>query len=221
MRQTINVILIGLFVFPWSPMDAQEENPIRLDQEFWMRYGIEKKVNKKMDMTLQWSRRFDDKRTFVKNTFLELGTDYGITKALKVGFSVRRIDRREGRPDRNRITFSGRFKHKLYKYASMSYRVRIERQWEEGEDQRDRFRSKLLLKSSEYKSLPRPYVSAEYFYSLQGAFDAWSKKRFKLGLSYDFWTNNELSVAFIVQEDLNMKKPQRDEVWSVDYTYSF
>ncbi len=220
MRKSV-ILIMSLIVACVFLAKAQEENPIRLDQEFWMRYGVEKEINNRSDISVQWSRRFDEKRSLVKNTFLEISSGFKLNKYLKLGIKARRIDRKGDKESSDRITFMGRAKYRFMDKLDLSTRLQFERQWEREEDTRDRYRAKVSAKMTRIKEYPRPLVSLEYFFREQGGFSGWSKERWKFGFDQRFLKRHELTLCFVIQEDLNIRKPQRDEVWSIDYMLSF
>ncbi len=215
-----NFITVVLCLILFSGLKAQEEKPLRIDQEFWMSFGLEKSILKKGVVFAEWARRFEDHRTYVKNTFVEFGAEYEVLQNVDFGISFRRVDRGEEKEQRDRLSLIAKYKIKLYNF-NLSYRLKGERTWEDFNPTTNRIRNRIMLKSKWDQLYCSPFVSAEIFYTKNEEFDAWSRYRYKAGIAGEILKNHSLSVAFILQKDLNERKPMQDEVWSVAYQLKF
>jgi len=230
------IILILLLEFISFNLNAQYIE----DAGLWSKFNIEKKITRSFSFNLNQEARFNENITRPNTFFTEFGTTYK-NKGFKVSATYRFAQKKllSGFYSfRHRYYFDLQFRFFKIKKVSLTNRIRYQSQYEDyytslrGKIPENYLRDQLVLKME----LPRkikPYVAGEIFYRLKdldikepeiitkskrNKIDNW---RGKAGVNYEFNLRNSLGIFYMIQQEMNVKRPVRDYIAGIEYNISF
>lgn len=212
------VSLCILFFIP-STLLAQSE---LVDTELWTGIAAKMKLNKKFKIDLEQQFRFKDTVQTFKSSFTELSLRYKINKrfSLKTGYrySVRMGYRQR---NRNRMSLFVYYNWDKKKFPiSLQLRAGFQNDIEVYNGQLiTNSRNRIKLK---YKSLKdsKPFMAYESFYRFNSK-NEFRGNRFTAGLSWDLTKSAELTGFYRVEQEINVKEPERQHIGGIMFTYSF
>ena len=214
MRILLSVIGCCLLFFT---IQAQEYSPRSQDAELWTALTLNKKVNKKIDVSTNLAYRRQNNFSDFKSSFVQFNVKYDLLKKLYVGTSYRYTDR-PGADYEHIWMFRSRYKYRL-KPFDLSARFRYDYRLNESSETRQIFRQKLQVKYRRKKKFYRPYVFYEFFY--EKSFNYSDYNRYRLGFGSEFRVTKDfsLNLAYFLQSDQNQARPEDSYVFDVGFSY--
>lgn len=171
--------------------------------------------------------RFNENVTEVGTIYTDLGLDYKINKHFQVSLNYRFVEKR--RTDdyysfRQRIYIDLKYDEKI-KPFQIQFRSRIQDEYADigraadGGIPEFYLRNKLTVKLDKWKKLT-PFVSVELFSPLEndykGLFD---NIRSSAGIDYDLSKHHKVELFYMIQQELNVSRPETDFVLGLGYGF--
>tara|TARA_B110000285_G_C15029883_1_gene566134 strand:+ start:343 stop:993 length:651 start_codon:yes stop_codon:yes gene_type:complete len=188
------------------------------DNELWMGGALDLKLNKKWSVGLKEQFRINNNISTLNQTFTGLYGKYKINKY----FGLRGNYRFVARPQKNnktRISLDALAHWKKKDFPlSFGYRLRLQRAVISGaKNTRSYIRNKFSINYNLSK-LVDPFIAYEIYFRPD-------KKEFRvsrltLGLDWKLNKRMELTSFYRIQRDINVKKPARQNIIGVMFTYN-
>lgn len=197
------------------------------DAQVWTSVSLEAKIVKKLTANVAQEVRFNENVTEVGTIYTDLGLDYKINKHFQVSLNYRFVEKR--RTDdyysfRQRIYIDLKYDEKL-KPFQIQFRSRIQDEYADigraadGGIPEFYLRNKLTVKLDKWKKLT-PFVSVELFSPLEndykGLFD---NIRSSTGIDYDLSKHHKVELFYMIQQELNVSRPETDFVLGLGYGF--
>lgn len=199
------------------------------DMQLWTNISLEKKLTKTFSLNFTEEVRFNENISEVGQFFSDLGGTYKISKAWRVSANYRFTNKRQvdnSYSKRHRYYLDLSFKKK-FDLIVFSFRTRFQSQYADIYSSNDGTfpsyysRNKLSLKLDLNKKY-LPYLNAEMFYQLNNPDgNKVDNMRYSVGLEYEFNKRMGVDLFYMIQQEYNVKNPERDFVVGVGYKYSF
>lgn len=199
------------------------------DMQLWTNISLEKKLTKTFSFNFTEEVRFNENISEVGQFFSDIGGTYKISKAWRISANYRFTNKRQvdnSYSKRHRYYFDLSFKKK-FNLIVFSFRTRFQSQYADIYSSNDGTvpsyysRNKLSLKLDLNKKYS-PYLSAEMFYQLNNPDgNKIDNMRYSGGLEYEFNKRMGVDLYYMIQQEYNVKNPERDFVVGVGYKYSF
>jgi hypothetical protein len=227
MKFLLKYILI-LFTLINVPAFSQT---IPQDAWLWTTFSLEKKITQKTSVFFEEELRFFDNDSRINLFFSNLGVDYQLNKNFKLSLVYRFINKNQDDAyfsKRHRLYVDFSYKQKLNDFAIV-YRIRFQGQVrdvyssEYGRVIESYMRHKIDIKYN-YKRFT-PYVAAEFRFQInnpdfQQADDLWNRMRLYAGSDYKINRQNSVGIYYMIQQDFNNKRIERDFTLGFQYSIS-
>ncbi len=226
---SIKTLLFSVFFI--SVANAQTEGD--KDWASWNTIGIEYKLNKKWNFSLEEQLRLKENISVVDNYFTQLSAEYKLFKNFKLGGGLRYIRENDnkgnvqGYENHFRFNLDAIYKHKINDFT-LSYRLRYQNKNElgissdEGDYANQNVRFKTAIKYDIKNWSFDPKFSAEIFNKFQeGEENGFNKFRLTLGTDYKIKNFGKLGIFYRVEKELNVDFPDTTNILGLKYTYSF
>jgi len=206
---------MGLFLCMMTQVVSAQ---IPTDNELWLGGAIDLKLNKKWSVELEEQFRINNNISTLNQAFTELSGKYKINKYFGLKGNYRFV----GRPKKNNknrlsIDILAKWKKKNFP-LSFGYRLRLQRAITSGsKNTRSYIRNKFGVNYNLSK-LVDPFIAYEIYFRPD-------KKEFRvsritLGLDWKLNKRMELTSFYRIQRDINIKKPTRQNIIGVMFTYN-
>jgi hypothetical protein len=211
------------------PAFAQNE-----DLNLWTSAGIEKKLSRRFSIALSEELRLKENISQFDMTYTNLGVKFKLSKKIRLSLYYRFIQKQ-------RLDESMSFRHRIYGDVSFHFkfnrflivdRIRYQAQVKDyyssefGSLPEDNLRNRLELKYDIKKKPIMPYIGGEIAYQFMNPAkpeqaDQLNLARIFTGLEFTILDNHSLDLFYMVQQELNVKKPMRDYVIGLSYGFKF
>lgn len=216
----MNKFLLVLFSVFYLSFGFNQVN----DAGYWSELELEKKINLRSSVSLSENIRLIENFTRVSTHFTQLSYKYKILSNLNVALSYRfaqRFKYDETMNYRNRFMLDLNYEIKLKK-LNIGFRERYQRQYEDAmrnnwNEPISTFRSKINFEYDLEKKY-KPYFSAEVFLK---DFKMLNNLRFCLGASYKFNKKISLTLAYIINKEVQVANPMTFYLVSSSVKYVF
>lgn len=195
----------------------------------WTEIGAKGKFSKKLEWGLEWTNRFGSNG--LETSFPQATIKYKVTKWFKPSVDYRAIFSRQKNTNydfSNRLNFNAEFKHTIdrlqgslrlrYQYSfdhisSQSYDVEF--------DQAFRIKPQISYDINDF--LLSPTTSIEFFYdpTFSKLGRRFTKYRLQIGADLDLNSAHEISIGYILDQQINLPAPETKHILSLSYTYNF
>lgn len=202
------------------------------DAGLWLSLNIEKKLSKRLELSLTEAYRIKENYTQHNLFYTDLGIAYKPAGFMKVSLSYRNVQKfrlDETVSFRHRLTMDIALKKKLGHWIP-SFRQRIQTQVKDIYSSetgnipvwfvRERFELKYDLDRPF-----QPYAAVEWRYQLKDPRNmdlngTWNRVRYTLGFDYKLNEKNALSLYYLIQRGFNVPEPQNLYITGLSYTLS-
>lgn len=207
------LILLFSLLFGIGNMHAQTT-----DIELWSGGALNLKVHKRFSASADQVFKFNDTVSHFKSAYSELGGRFKINRMFSIGLNYRYI---ENPPNKNAHRYSGDFIFNLGKKGfPLSFQDRLRYQHEvriSNKNADDYVRNKFTLDYN-LSRLVDPYISYEPFFRLNGK-NEFRVMRYEIGLDWRIIENLHLTSFYLLQKDVNVKKPDKIHVIGLILSY--
>jgi hypothetical protein len=199
------------------------------DAQLWTSVSLEKKIVKQLSVSLSEELRFSDNITELGTIFTDIGLTWKFHKNWRLSGNYRftnkiRLDNSYSK--RHRYYFDLSYRKKFYQFSVIA-RTRFQSQYadvnssETGHLSDYYSRNKLTLKYNITRKIA-PYLSAEAFIPINNPkIKGIDNMRYSLGLEWEFVKNSTFDIFYLIQQEYQVKNPERDFVTGIGYCYSF
>ncbi|MBL4754590.1 MAG: DUF2490 domain-containing protein [Flavobacteriales bacterium] len=200
----------GILFILWVGVVSAQNN----DAQLWTWVSIQKKINKRMEVSLEQQLRLDNNISAIGNVFTEASLSYRFNKYVRYTVNYRYINRgqREGGfISGNRYTGDLRLRYKMKPFI-ITYRNRMQREFRnelKGVREITFNRNKLEVALDLDKKFS-PFFAFEIYYHFNKS--EFNKNRYTLGVDFDLKNRNEFSLYYRLQQTYNVKNPGLDYI---------
>jgi hypothetical protein len=220
----LKIFLVSFFVLYNVCAFAQNN-----DMQLWTNISVEKKLTKTFSLNYAEEVRFNENISEVGQFFSDLGGTYKISKTWRISVNYRFTNKRQlddSYSKRHRYYFDLSYKKKFDRIIFL-FRTRFQSQCadincsDDGKIPDYYSRNKVTFKF-DFDKKYIPYISAEMFYQLNNPDgNVIDNMRYAGGVEYQFNKRASLDLFYLIQQEYNCVKPERDFVIGVGYNYSF
>jgi len=200
------------------------------DMELWTSVELEKKVSKKVRISLEEELRFNDNISRFNKFYSNLGLSYRINKFVRVGCNYRFEQKKQPEnyySTRHRLSAELILRYKVNRFR-ISCRNRYQQKYadinssDDGLIPRSYTRSRIQVEYNIRKNPLTPYISYEFYYKVNNVEDnEIDTNRYTAGLEYPLNKRNDLDIFFRIAEQVNVNKPVTSSIIGVSYSFSF
>ncbi len=211
-------VLIAFFCVVGSMALFGQESKVREDFEVWLSSSVDMKLNKKFNAEVKIAHRLENNARFQKTSFIEPALSYEITKRFETSLSYRYNYDFLDKERVNRIISRTNYTYRFKPY-DLGYRLRFD--LESGNnDIVDVVRNRFSFRYKRKKHKLSPGISAELFTSNRRRGWISDKIRLVAELNYRLDKRHRLSLGYMLQNEFNRSRPQRDFILLAGYRYS-
>lgn len=225
-----NALVLFLFLIGFGAI-AQNDFGV------WSGAEVKYNLSKKVEFGLECQMRFDNNSTRLNNTFVSPYGSYKLKKFLEIGLGYRWTNESDpgsfyGQTNTHRVTIDLEAK-KIIDFIvknsrwDLGFRLRSTHETGNGDRNSDYLRGQLELKYNVKGVKLEPFVSFEGFLhfndqlvytsdNVRGVHRV-NKLRYRLGCKYEFMANQEVSLFYMIQDELENAKSEF--VLGIGYTY--
>ncbi len=197
------------------------------EQDARLYAGTEITVNLSPDMHLAFNQeaRFVENVSIFDKSISELGLKYNISKHLRIGLTYRltnKLNKDNYFRQWHRLQLDLRITQKIHNFR-ISYRTMYQSQYKNILSSKNGFipdnylRNRLSLQYRESKKI-RPYISAELFTPIFTNKKPYIDEiRYVSGLDYIFNRRYSLGLFYMLQNEMNIKKPNKNHVYGISF----
>lgn len=196
--------------------------------KIWTELGIKGSITKKLDWAAEMTTRFGGNGI---ETYFAQGTlKYKVTKWFRPSIDYRAIFnyKQVNYTFTNRINLNAEFKHNISRFSG-SARIRYQYSFQklistnDYDAEFDRaIRFKPQISYDIKKSFITPTLSIEYFYNpmYMPLGQRFTKYRASVGVDLEFDSPHQISVGYILDQQINLPSPERKHILSLSYAYN-
>lgn len=198
------------------------------DLQLWTNISLEKKITKTFSLNYAEEVRFNENISEVGQFFSDLGCNYKISKSWRISVNYRYTNKKkldDSYSKRNRYYIDLSYRKKFDKVICV-FRTRFQSQYVDvysssiGRIPEYYSRNKLTFKIDLDKKFA-PYLSIEMFYQLHNPEgNDIDNMRYTGGVEYQFNKKASLDIFYMIQQEYNVKRPERDYVIGIGYSIS-
>jgi hypothetical protein len=215
-------LLVFIGIIPCNTVKSQNK-----DAQLWTSVSAEAKIVKKLTANVAQEVRLNENITEVGTIYTDLGLEYKVNKHFQFSLNYRFVEKR--RSDdyysfRTRIYIDLKYDKKI-KPFQIHFRSRIQNELADigraadGGIPEYYLRNKLTVKLDKWKKLS-PFVSVELFSPLEdeykGLFD---EIRSSAGIDYDLSKHHKVELFYMIQQEMNVSRPETDFVLGLGYAF--
>lgn len=224
MINKIRVILILLIVLNFTKLPAQVD-----DAALWSHVSIQKNISSFFSLELNQEFRFNENISELGTAFTETGFQYKIIDNIRIGANYRFIQRR-------RLDNSYSFRHQHAYFLNLRMEVgkfdfilreKIQSRYtdinssEDGKISENKLRSRLSVRYDLSKRYT-PFISAEIYYQLNNPEgNEIDNMRYQAGMDYEINKFHSVSIAYLIDKEINQNNPRTDYVIDIGYEFNF
>lgn len=198
------------------------------DAGLWLSINAEKKITPSLTLNLSEEFRFNENISELGSFFSDAGISYKISKMFRASANYRLTNKRNLN---NSYTMRHRFyvdlaARKKIKPVTFLLRTRLQ-SFSESFSTPDKdspeyyLREKLSLKFDLDKKWA-PYIYSEFYYSLNNPKGNYiDKMRYAAGLEYTVNRMHSFDFYYMIQNEMNIKNPERDFIIGLGYNFIF
>lgn len=196
----------------------------------WTEVGVKGSVTKKLDWGFEVTNRFGN--TGHETFFPQATLKYKVTKWFRPSLDYRAIFSREDNGNysfSNRLNVNAEFKHVIDRFtlsARIRYQYSFDRfiaseNYDVEFDKAFRFKPQVMYDIN--NSFLSPVVSIEYFYNptFGPLGQRFTKYRAFAGVEFEIDSPHEISIGYILDQQINVPAPDRKHILSISYAYNF
>ena len=214
------IFYLALLLLGINPYSGKAQNEVSdSDLELWTGGVYALNINKKWKVELEQQFRFNDTISKFKSTFSEISARYRLNKHFKLKGSYRYSIRNEER-NRKRITL-----HLYYSWSKKKFPLAIQlRSGLQNDDevwtnqQITYARNRIKLEFVDFKNFT-PYLGYESFYRFNYR-NEFRVNRYTIGLKWEFNKKLEGNFFYRIDDEINVKFPQRQNIIGIMMVYS-
>ncbi|MGI8893450.1 MAG: DUF2490 domain-containing protein, partial [Bacteroidia bacterium] len=195
----------------------------------WLSLSVEKKVSTFLSVELSQEFRFYENISEVGTAFSQAEFQYKIFRELRMGGEYRFIQSK-------RLDDTYRIRHRyaffiIYIFDLNRFSIRIREKFqsrytqinssEGGNIPKDILRSRLTV-NYDLRKRYSPFVAGELYLQLNNPIgNEIEKLRYKAGIDYEVNKHHSLTLAYLIDKEVNQNKPRTDYVFDIGYNFSF
>jgi Protein of unknown function (DUF2490) len=188
--------------------------------ELWNTIGLSKKIFKKTTLAVQQSLRLRENATTFNSTFTEVALSYELVKKLEISINYRHIFRDKYAVNNQRIYGILDYSNSIKRFT-YGIRTRFEKQYEMNEIPEKTWRNRIKISYNIPKMPLEPFGFVEGFYDINNIQSQLERIRLCFGLSYKLDKQNEFSICYINQNEVNIENPAITNIIGLEYNYKF
>ena len=198
----------------------------RLSQA-WIDLSISKKCFKKLDVSLGITNRIGD--LGIQTNFSQFSVKYKLSDWMKPSIDYRLVSNRQ---ENGAYQFSNRFNtniqfSKEVKRFDFGLRLRYQYSFSKLVSQQNdpefdlAYRIKPSFSYDINNSIISPTMSVEYFYNPENSAlgNRFTKTRYNFGINLELDGSHELTLAYILDQQINLPDPLQKHIVSISYNY--
>ena len=221
------LLLISLFIIAINAQnaDAKKSKYPKEDRGAWGTFVVKYELTKKFSLEFDQELRYYKNYKTLEQSLTDFGANYSITDWMKAGLTYRYksyFDEDDEDKDQyaQELHANLSFKHTVLGFG-LSDRMRLQSRFLEKEDNQYFFRNKLTVEYKELAKWVSPYISAEVYHRIgAGSDNEINKARFSLGLTFEPFKDNEISIYFLRENEYNKKKIVNSNIIGLEYEIS-
>ncbi|MGE0562512.1 MAG: DUF2490 domain-containing protein [Flavobacteriales bacterium] len=195
------------------------------DAGLWLNVGLEKKITQKFSAQFSHALRYNENISELGTSFSEIGLSYKIIKPLTFNVVYRfaqkkRVD--DFYSNRHRYAFNVVYRLKIHQFK-LNFREQYQSSYkdigtsETGSIPTNHFRSKITI-AYDLEKKYTPFISYELFYEIVEYID---NMRYKVGVEYELDKFNTFNLYYMIDKEMNVKKPWTSYVIGLGYNFTF
>ncbi len=197
---------------------AAQSDVSATDSELWVGHTFKLKINKKIRAELEQQTRINDNLGGLKSSFAEFGFRYKLADYLNFKLQYRYTVYDERR-NRHRFSLDINLKEKLKKTPlTLKYRLRIQNSTVSYTGQNITFLRNQIGVEYNLSKLVDPFAEYESFYRLNLK-NEFRVNRYTLGLEWKVNKKIDLKTLYQVDQEFNVKSPERQNIVGVMFSY--
>jgi len=198
----------------------------RLSQA-WIDLSISKKFSNKLDVSLGMTNRIGD--LGIQTNFSQFSVKYKLSDWVKPSIDYRLVSNREENGTylfSNRLNTNIQFSKQVKRFNfGMRFRYQysfsklVSQQSDPEFDLAYRFRPSISYDIK--NSIISPTISVEYFYNPENSAlgNRFTKARYTFGFDLELEGPHELTLAYILDQQINLPDPLQKHIFSISYNY--
>lgn len=198
----------------------------RLSQA-WIDLSLSKKCSNKLDVTLGMTNRID--ALGMQTNFSQFSVKYKLYDWMKPSIDYRLISNRQENGSylfRNRLNANIQFSKEIKRF-NFGLRLRYQYSFSKLVSQQNdpefdlAYRIKPIISYDINNSIISPMMSVEYFYNPENSAlgNRFTKARYTLGINFELEGPHELTLAYILDQQINLPDPLQKNIISISYNY--
>ena len=206
-------LFVGLFFFSSLILIAQTR-----DKELWTGFNLDIPIVNKFGIELEQQLRYENNYSLLKWHISDLSFYYRITKWLKFSTTYR-YRNNENKWQNN--FYANLYFNKKFKYVKLLYRLRYYKKFIPNKNNEEYIRNKISLKYNKSNMWFKPYLAVELFYLINNLkyTDRATKYRFYIGFDIPTFKRQSLSLYWMYQEEMNIKKINISSIFGIFYGF--
>lgn len=203
-----SLYIVLFFAVLWLPALAQNK-----DFGVWTGVKVSKDITKEWKIIGEVQSRFNQNATSWASNYFQVESSYKVAKFYKIAVAYRFTNRAEAAE--NRIDVDQNFKYKI-QHNSFQIRLKYQNSFTSSgsDEQRIRVRFKYSYKvNKKFK----PYLKAQYFYTLKNDYSDWDQQRYGIGTLLRVAKRNYVDVFYNFDFEKNVANPDAKYILGVKY----
>ncbi len=188
------------------------------DKEIWTGISLDVPIVKKFGIELEQQLRYENNYSLLKWHITDFSVYYRITKWMKFSTTYR-YRNNENKWQNN--FYANLYFDKNIKSFKLLYRLRYFKKFIPKKRNEEYIRNKISIKYNKSKMWFKPYVALELFYLINNLkyTDRATKYRFYLGFDIPTFKRQSLTLYWMYQEDMNIKKIDISSIFGIFYDF--
>lgn len=204
------------------------------DFGMWNTISVEKKINKKMSVSIDEEFRLKENLSKINLFYTNLGLNYKLSKKIKASLIYRNTQKAvdgQGYDIKHRLMLDITYKEKLSKKLVFQFRQRFQFENNNIYSSRDGKYIESFLRSKfelgyNYTKKIKAYLSEELRFQLHDPRNPESdyglhRFRTALGIDYNLNSSNTLGIYYLVQNEIKVYKPNELYILGLQYGFQF
>ena len=195
--------------------------------QIWIDLSLSKKCSKKLDVSLGMTNRIND--LGIQTNFSQFSVKYKLYDWVKPSIDYRLVSNREENGTylfSNRLNTNIQFSEQVKRFNfGMRFRYQysfsklVSQQNDPEFDLAYRFRPSISYDIN--NSIISPTISVEYFYNPENSAlgNRFTKARYTFGFDLELEGPDELTLAYILDQQINLPDPLQKHIFSISYNY--
>ncbi|MBC8197760.1 MAG: DUF2490 domain-containing protein [Candidatus Marinimicrobia bacterium] len=188
-----------------------------VENQQWMNIEISKNISQNIEIDLSQEIRYKSNYDEFSKTFTDLSLSYKIFSSIKFIGQYRYIIYTD--KEKKRLSFSTKYYKQLYNF-NLSYKLKIQRDYEMDKSPEDNFRNKLKIKYP-INLFITPFISYELFQTIEDEKFSEDKYRASTGLEIDIYSNQSIELFYTFNGEYKDSGIEGSHITGLSYKYSF